>query len=98
MGPFLMERIFKLTPNGVLTAHTEWLPGVRLRHFSTVCAVYRDSEGWWLSSCRSSVTEHWLHKPGVMGLIPGGCRPFHFPLFLPQEHLISLYSNVRQEF
>ena len=40
MGSFLMERIFKLTPNGVLTAHTEWLPGVRLRHFSTICAVY----------------------------------------------------------
>ena len=32
----LMERIFWLTPNGVpnraLTAHIEWLPGVRLRH------------------------------------------------------------------
>ena len=40
MGSFLMERILKLTPNGVLTAHTEWLPGVRLRHFSTICAVY----------------------------------------------------------
>ena len=22
-------------------------------------------EGWWLSGCRSSVAEHWLHKPGV---------------------------------
>ena len=32
MGSFLMERIFRLTPNGVLTAHTEWLPGVQLRH------------------------------------------------------------------
>ena len=32
MGSFLMERIFRSTPNGVLTAHTEWLPGVRLRH------------------------------------------------------------------
>ena len=28
----MMERIFRLTPNGVLTAYTEWLPGVRLRH------------------------------------------------------------------
>ena len=32
MVSFLMERIFWSTPNGVLTAHTEWLPGMRLRH------------------------------------------------------------------
>ena len=24
--------------------------------------------------------EDWLHKPGVLGSIPGDCRPFHFPL------------------
>ena len=23
---------------------------------------------------------------GVLGSIPGDCRPFHFPLFLPQKH------------
>ena len=63
----------------VLTAHTEWLPRVRLRHFSTSCAVYiEDCEGWWLSSCFSSVAEHWLHKPGILGLIPSDCQPFHF--------------------
>ena len=38
-----------------------------------------------LSGCRSSVAEHWLHKPGVLGSIPGGCRPFHFPLFAPHN-------------
>ena len=27
MGSFLMERIFRSTPDRVLTAHTEWLPG-----------------------------------------------------------------------
>ena len=32
MGSFLAERIFRSTPNRVLTAHTEWLTGVRLRH------------------------------------------------------------------
>ena len=32
MGSFLMERIFRSTSNEVLTAHTEWLPGVRLRY------------------------------------------------------------------
>ena len=55
----------------------------------------QSSEGWWLSGCRSSVAQYWLHKPGVLGSIPGGFRPFHFPLFSPQIHLISLHSNVR---
>ena len=32
MGSFLMKRIFQLTPNGVLMAHTEWLPSVWVRH------------------------------------------------------------------
>ena len=64
MGSLLVKRI----PNGVLTAHTEWLPGVQLRHFSPSCAVHiEDYEGWWLSGCRSSVAEHWVHKPGVLG-------------------------------
>ena len=27
-----MDRIFRSTPNGILTAHSEWLPGVWLRH------------------------------------------------------------------
>ena len=53
-----------LTPNGVLTAHTEWLLGVRLGHFSTTCALFiEDCEGRWLSGCRSLVAEHCLHKP-----------------------------------
>ena len=53
---------------------------------SPTCAVHiEDCEGWWLSGCRSSVAEHWLHKPGVLGLIPGDCRPFHFPVFLPHN-------------
>ena len=34
------------------------LQGVQLRHFSHTCAVQiEDCEGWWLSSCRSSVAE-----------------------------------------
>ena len=52
-----------------------------MRHFSSTCAVHiEDYEGWWLSGCRSSVAEHWLHKPGVLGSIPGDCRPFRFRL------------------
>ena len=26
------------------------------------------------------MAEHWLHKPGVLGSIPSGCRLFHFPI------------------
>ena len=37
------------------------------------------------SGCRSSVAEHWLHKPGVLGSIPSDCRPFHLPLFSPHN-------------
>ena len=60
----------------------QWVSGVRLRHFSTTCAVQiEDCEGWWLSGCCGSVAEHWLHKPGVLGSISGDCKPFHFPLF-----------------
>ena len=34
-----------------------------------------------LSSCHSSVVEHWLHKPGVLGSIPSDCRLFTFLRF-----------------
>ena len=72
-------------------SQSQWLPGVQLRHFSPTCAVHiEDCEGWWLSGCRSSVAEHWLYKPGVLGLIPGDCRPFHFPLSSPHNIKISL--------
>ena len=80
--------------NKVLMVHTQWLPGVQLKHFSTTCVVHIQKivrAGAWLSGCRSSVAEHWLYKRQVVGSIPGGCRPFHFPLFLP---LNSLYSNM----
>ena len=71
MCSLLMEMIFRLTPSRVLMAHTEWLLGVRLRHFSNTWVVNtEDCEGWW---CHSSVAEHWLHKPGVLG-----SRPFHW--------------------
>ena len=47
--------------------------------FSPTCAVHiEDCEGWWLSGCRSSVAEHWLNKPGVLGSTPGNCWLFHF--------------------
>ena len=40
--------------------------------------------------CHISVAEH---KPGVLGLIPGDYRPFHFSPFAPKKHLISLYYD-----
>ena len=52
-----MERIFQSTPNGVLMAHSEWLPGVRLHEaFSTTYAVHiEDFEGWY--SCLAVVAQ-----------------------------------------
>ena len=47
---------------------------------SPTCGInIEDCESWWLSGRRSSVAEQWLHKPGVLGSIPGDCRPLHFP-------------------
>ena len=47
-------------PHPILTAHTEWVPGV----VSTTCAVcIEDCEGWWSSSCHGSVAVHWQLKP-----------------------------------
>ena len=62
---------------------------MRLRHFSSTCAVrIEDFEGWWYSGCRSSCSGSPLAAQAwcpVLGSIPGNCRPFHFPLFLPQN-------------
>ena len=57
---------------------------------SSICTA--PLHGWWSSSCCSSpsVAEHWLHKPGVLGSIPGDCRAFHFPLF---SHHLSLIQH-----
>ena len=60
------EIIFQSTPNRVLMAHAEWLPGVQLRHSVTTCAVHiEDCGGWWLSGCRGSMAEYWWLKSEV---------------------------------
>ena len=60
-----------------------WLPGVRLRH--SVLPI-EDCEGWWLSGCCGSVTEHWWLKPEVSCVrLPATASFFIFPYF----HLIT---------
>ena len=91
MGSFLMERIFRSTPNRVLTAHAQWLPGVWLRHQYHLCSTYRGLWGLvvvWLSwlSGRALAAQ----ARGVLGSTPGDCRPFHFPLFSP----ITFHDNL----
>ena len=89
MDSFLMERIFQSTHNGVLTAHTWVVARCATEAFqSHLCSTYRGLWGWWLSTCCSSVVDHWLHKSGVLGSIPRSCQPFCFPLFSPQNILI----------
>ena len=86
----------------LILSHAEWLPGVRLRHFSTTCAVYiEDCEGWWLSGGRSSVVEHWLHKPGVLGLIPSAanlltCLYIHLVPYCPKQVPMSEQAPTPQ--
>ena len=63
MGSFLTERIFQLTLNGVLTAHTQWLPGVQLRH--SVPSVQRIVRAGGCPSVVAHVAEHWWLKPEV---------------------------------
>ena len=48
-------------------------------------------EGWWLSGCRSSVAEHWLHKPGVLDLILATASLFTSSNFASKQ-LNSLYA------
>ena len=84
-----MERIFQSTHNGVLTAHTWVAARCATEVFqSHLCSTYRGLWGWWLSTCCSSVVDHWLHKSGLLGSIPRSCQPFCFPLFSPQNILI----------
>ena len=81
----------------LLMAHI--LSGEWVRHISTTCEVdIEDCEGSWLSGCRSSVAEHWLHKLCILDSISGDCRPFHFPLFLPQSIFIPTWSNNCKHF
>ena len=59
-----------------------------------------DCEGWWLSSCCSSVTQHWLHKPGVLGPITVLFTFFYFAskhlnLFIPtwEARVVSIQKQ-----
>ena len=49
---------------------------------------------WWLSVVYSSVAEHWLHNPGVLGSIPCDYRPFCFLLKTSSYLLILSYQRV----
>ena len=83
-------RCYEATPNGVLTAHTEWLPDVRLRHsVPSVQYTWRIVRvggrpavvAQWQSSGRALAAQ----ARGVLGSTPGNCRLFHFPLFSPHN-------------
>ena len=54
-----------------------------------------DCGGWWSSSCRGSVAEHWQPKPVVsyhLGLTPGDCWPFHFVHLRTSRMILHLQS------
>ena len=51
-------------------------------------------EGWWLACHCGSLAEHWLHKLGVLGLIPGDCRSFRFLHFCLVTSKFSLLLYI----
>ena len=65
MGSFLMKRIFRLIPDRVMTAHTEWLPGVRLRHLVPPVVVVHLS--WFGGRALAAQAR------GVLGSTPSDC-------------------------
>ena len=58
-----MVRIFQSISNGVLTAHTEWLPGVQLRHS---VPQGRSHQIWSGQVGSASARTHTLGVPGGM--------------------------------
>ena len=97
MGSFLMERFFWSIPNGNLTAHAEWLPGVQLKH-SVPPVQYLYCEGWWLSClrCCGSVAEYWQLKPEVSWVqLPATASFFTFLCF---HFLTSKFFYLRNSF
>ena len=65
----------KTIPNRILKALTEWLPGVQLRHFSTICAVHIEDCGC-LAVMAQYVADHWQLKPRALGSIPSSMPTF----------------------
>ena len=63
---FFPDRIFRSTPNGVLTDGTYWVAarcatGIQYH----LCSIHRRLWGWWSSGCCGSVAERWRLKPEV---------------------------------
>ena len=94
MGSFLTKRIFRSTPYRVLTAHTEWLPGVRLSQYH-LCSKYR---GIVRDGGCPAVVAQWQSTGGSSQKCPGfdsilvTAGFFHFPLFSP--HNIQIHLRV----
>ena len=81
-------------PNGVPMVHTEW-PRYVTKTINIICAVHlKNCEGWWSSSCQSSMVEHRQLKPGALGSHPGNCGLF--VCFCIKMLLLNhYYSNLR---
>ena len=73
-----LEKIEKLAPTRNQTQ------SLALCHNCLVCS---EGLGGYLV-VSSSVAEHWQLKPGVLGLIPGGCWLFTFLYFCVKKDLV----------
>ena len=57
-----------------------------------LCSTFRGLWGVWLS--RLSGRALAAQARGVLGLTPGGCWPFHFPLFSPHNMQLSSLAYI----
>lgn len=96
MGSYLMKKIFQLTPNGISTAHTEWLSGVWLsiqyHLWSTLWGLVAVRLSW--LSARALVAQ----ARGLLGWTPGDSQPFSLPLFSSRNFLILLCKKCKQAY
>ena len=84
------EGIFWSTSNRVLTAHVEWLPGVRLRHL-----VLPVQDIWRVGGCLAVVGQWQSTASSSQRCTHGDCQPFHFPIFFPQtSKMIYLHKWI----
>ena len=95
MSSLLMERIFRLAPNEiwwyVLSGCQVYNQGIQYH----VCSTYRGLWVWWLSGCRSSVTDHWQVKSDVLGLILTNCWP-HLSPCVGKQLTVLLHTQIAQ--
>ena len=65
--------------------------------FSTTSELHMENcEGWWLSSCHTSVVEHWQFKTGVLGLVPSAFLLFSITIEISIRRQNAMLRQVHR--